>query len=210
MEPGCSCVKHNCVLSLRNLDMCKHNLCSLKMQDSLINVPAWDFERWNPKTKVFPIKRYFNNCHPAFLSIAFSTCRGTNKHQWRWRKSVWTRHYVGGNFLSELFRRKKIYLAKKNKEKPKDIFDCYWVYKNTWYERVLMMHYLEKVLEIFFISTKVRECDLTQYSSKNKKNSFPVSIKCGSVAFLLLVEELDIIWSISSRTNDEFHSAESR
>lgn len=56
-----------------------------------------------------------------------------------------------------------------------------------------MMHYLEKVLEIFFISTKVRECDLTQYSSKNKKNSFPVSIKCGSVAFLLLAEELDII-----------------
>lgn len=98
LEPVCPCIKH-CVLSLRNLDMCKHNLCLLETE-TLIMCLCAILLRWNLKIKFFMMKKYFNNCHPTFLLVAFSPCRGTNKHQWRRRKSVWTHHYLGGNFLS--------------------------------------------------------------------------------------------------------------
>ena len=103
------------------------------------NVPVWDFLRWNPKIKFFTLKKYFNNCHPMFLLVAFSPCCGTNKHQWRRRKSVWTHHYLGGNFLfnSVILREKdlagqeeywktKIYLITIEYIKIHGIRDSWW------------------------------------------------------------------------------------
>lgn len=179
--------------------MCKHNLCSLKMQDS--QCATWDFERWSPKTKCFLMKMYFNNCHPTFFLVAFSPCRGTNKHQWRWRKSIWTRHYVGGNFLSNWVILKEKDLAGQEeywKTKRRFIWSLLEIYKNTWYERLLVMHHLEEMLETFLISTKVRIW-LTQHNSlPNIRKTTPLSIEGGSVAFSLLLDKLEIILLIIS------------
>lgn len=121
---------------------------------------AWDFERWNLKTKFFLMKMYFNNCHPTFLLVAFSPCCGTNKHQWRWRKSVGTRHYVGGNFLSNwvILKGKDLPGQEEYWKTKRFIWSLLRIYKNTWYERLLMMNYLEGILETF-ICTNMRECN---------------------------------------------------
>lgn len=58
-----------------------------------------------------------------------------------------------------------------------------------------MMHYLKEVLETFCISTKVKRVWLTQhYLLPNIRNRSSMSIEGGSVAFLLLVNELEIIY----------------
>lgn len=65
MEPRCPCIKQNCVLSLRNLDMCKHHLCSLKMQHSVCQCES--FERWSPPKQSSSWWRHsFDSNYPHF------------------------------------------------------------------------------------------------------------------------------------------------
>lgn len=69
-----------------------------------------------------------------------------------------------------------------------------------------MMHNLEEVLEIFCIFPPIKRvffpqqlCWLTQYNSFPNMKHGPVSADGGSVAFLLLVDELEIILFITSK-----------
>lgn len=150
-----------------------------------------------------------------FLLVAFSPCRGTNKHQWRWRKSLWTRHYVGGNFLSNWVILKEKDLACQEvywrTTKKKFLWSLLSIYK-SWYERFLMMHYLEEVLETlkkFFLLKWKSMTNSAQYSSKIRKTT-STSTEGKSVALLLLIDKLEITLFISSRTTQALDSAECR
>ena len=62
-----------------------------------------------------------------------------------------------------------------------------------------MMHNLEEVLEIFCIFPPSKRVWLTQQNYFPNKKYSPMSVDGGSVAFLLLVDELEIILFITSK-----------
>lgn len=170
------------------------------MQDSH-NMPVWDFERWNSKSKSFLMKMYFNNCHPTSLFVAFSPCCGTSKHQWRWRKSVWTRHYVGGNFLSNWVILKKRDVAGQEEywKTKRFIWSLLRAYKNIWYKNTSFWWWLFRggIRNFSHCETLWR----AQHNfPPNTCKTTSISIEHGSVAFSLSLDKLGIVWFITCGT----------